>query len=52
MSCLALYDGTSVRWINICVNVDPPLDLPSGSRICLFNGPSGVTLAMIAAPKQ
>jgi predicted enzyme related to lactoylglutathione lyase len=27
--------------------VDPPLDLPSRSRICLFNEPSGVTLAMI-----
>jgi uncharacterized protein len=29
--------------------VDPPLDLPGGSRICLFNEPSGVTLAMIQA---
>ncbi len=27
--------------------VDPPLDLPNGARICLFNEPSGVTLAMI-----
>ncbi|MGD8758810.1 MAG: VOC family protein [Anaerolineales bacterium] len=27
--------------------VEPPLDLPSGSRICLFNEPSGVTLAII-----
>ena len=32
--------------------VDPPLDLPSGSRICLFNEPSGVTLAMIQAAKK
>lgn len=32
--------------------VDAPLDLPSGSRICLFNKPSGVTLAMLQpAPK-
>lgn len=31
--------------------VDPPLDLPSGSRICLFNEPSGVRLAMIQAAK-
>jgi uncharacterized protein len=29
--------------------VDPPLDLPGGSRLCLFNEPSGVTLAMIRA---
>jgi predicted enzyme related to lactoylglutathione lyase len=27
--------------------VEPPFDLPSGSRICLFNEPSGVTFAMI-----
>jgi hypothetical protein len=27
--------------------VDPPLDLASGSRICLFNEPLGVALAMI-----
>jgi predicted enzyme related to lactoylglutathione lyase len=32
--------------------VDPPLDLPSGSRICLFNEPSGVTLAMIQAASK
>ncbi len=32
--------------------VDPPLDLPSGSRICLFNEPSGVTLAMIQSAKK
>jgi uncharacterized protein len=32
--------------------VDPPLDLPGGSRICLFNEPSGVTLAMIQAAKK
>jgi len=28
------------------------LDLPGGSRICLFNEPSGVTLAMIQAAAQ
>ena len=27
--------------------VDPPSVAPGGSRICLFNEPSGVTLAMI-----
>ena len=32
--------------------VDPPLDLPSGSRICLFIEPSGVTLAMMQAAKK
>ncbi len=32
--------------------VDPPLELPGGSRICLFNEPSGVTLAMIQAAKK
>jgi len=32
--------------------VDPPSALPSGSRICLFNKPSGVTLAMIQAAKK
>jgi len=32
--------------------VDPPLDLPGGSRICLFNEPSGVTLAMIQSAKK
>lgn len=32
--------------------VDPPLDLPSGSRICLFNEPSGVTLAMVQSAKK
>ena len=32
--------------------VDPPLELPGGSRICLFNEPSGVTLAMIQAAKE
>jgi hypothetical protein len=26
--------------------------LPGGSRICLFNEPSGVTLAMIQAAKK
>ncbi len=32
--------------------VDPPLILPGGPRICLFNEPSGVTLAMIQAAKK
>lgn len=33
--------------------VEAPFELPSGSRICLFNEPSGVTLAMIQpAPKK
>lgn len=32
--------------------VDPPLTLPSGSRICLFNEPSGATLAMIQPARQ
>jgi predicted enzyme related to lactoylglutathione lyase len=27
--------------------VEPPLDIGGGSRICLFNEPSGVTFAMI-----
>ena len=27
--------------------VDPPQEIPGGSQICLFNEPSGVTLAMI-----
>ena len=27
--------------------VIPPFTLPSGARLCLFNEPSGVTLAMI-----
>ena len=27
--------------------VDPPFDIPGGSRICLFNEPSGVMFAMI-----
>jgi predicted enzyme related to lactoylglutathione lyase len=26
---------------------DKPLELPTGSKICLFNDPSGVTFAMI-----
>ncbi|MGD2252413.1 MAG: VOC family protein [Anaerolineales bacterium] len=30
--------------------VEPPLELTSGSRICLFNEPSGVTLAIIQRP--
>jgi len=32
--------------------VDPPLDLPGDSRICLFNEPSGVTLTMIQSAKK
>ena len=32
--------------------VDPPLDLPNGSRLCLFNEPSGVTLAMTQSAKK
>ncbi len=32
--------------------VDPPLNLPSGSRTRLFNEVSGVTLAMIQAAKK
>jgi predicted enzyme related to lactoylglutathione lyase len=32
--------------------VDPPLTLPSGSRICFFNELSGVTLAMIQSAKK
>jgi predicted enzyme related to lactoylglutathione lyase len=32
--------------------VDPPLTLPNGSRICLFNEPSGVTLAAIQSAKK
>lgn len=27
--------------------VEAPFDLPSGTRICLFNEPSGITLAML-----
>jgi predicted enzyme related to lactoylglutathione lyase len=27
--------------------VEPVMDLPSGSKICLFNEPSGVTFAML-----
>ena len=32
--------------------VIPPEKLPSGSRICLFNEPSGVTFAMIEPKKS
>lgn len=34
--------------------VEPPNELPSRTKICLFNEPSGVTFAMIqpAAPKE
>jgi predicted enzyme related to lactoylglutathione lyase len=32
--------------------IDEPFDIGSGTKICLFNDPSGVTFAMIqAAPK-
>ncbi len=31
--------------------VEPPTEIPGGSKICLFNEPSGVTLAMIQ-PKR
>jgi len=32
--------------------IDPLLDLSSGSHLCLFNEPSGVTLAMIQAAQK
>lgn len=32
--------------------VEGPFALPSGSRICLFNEPSGVTLAMLEPAKK
>lgn len=32
--------------------LEPPFEIPGGSRICLFNEPSGVTLAMIERKKQ
>ncbi len=32
--------------------VIPVTELPGGSRICLFNEPSGVTLAMIQPPPK
>jgi len=31
--------------------VEKPPELPTGTRICLFNEPSGVTLAMLQKPK-
>lgn len=31
--------------------INPPLEVPGGSKICLFNDPSGVTFAMLE-PKQ
>jgi len=31
--------------------LEPPFEIPSGSRICLFNEPSGVTLAMLEKKK-
>jgi predicted enzyme related to lactoylglutathione lyase len=32
--------------------VEPPFEIPGGARICLFNEPSGVTLAMIQAAAE
>jgi len=32
--------------------LEPPFEIPSGSRICLFNEPSGVTLAMLERKKK
>jgi len=34
--------------------VEPPFELPTGSKICLFNEPSGVTFAMLepGAPRS
>jgi len=29
-----------------------PFEIPSGSRVCLFNEPSGVTLAMLEKKKS
>ena len=31
--------------------LEAPFEIPSGSRICLFNEPSGVTLAMLEKKK-
>jgi predicted enzyme related to lactoylglutathione lyase len=32
--------------------VEPPFVIPGGARICLFNEPSGVTLAMIQSADE
>lgn len=32
--------------------VEPNFELPTGSKICLFNEPSGVTFAMLQPPKK
>ena len=32
--------------------LEPPFEISSGSRICLFNEPSGVTLAMLERKKK
>jgi predicted enzyme related to lactoylglutathione lyase len=32
--------------------VQPPFSIPGGSRICLFNEPSGVTFAMIQSKRR
>lgn len=32
--------------------IEPPHELPGGSWICLFNEPSGITLAMIQLPSS
>jgi len=32
--------------------VEPPQEIPGGSRICLFNDPSGVTFAMLEQAPQ
>ncbi len=32
--------------------LEAPFEIPSGSRICLFNEPSGVTLAMLEKKKS
>jgi hypothetical protein len=45
----SLVRGCETAWLLLAI---PPRDLPSGSRICLFNEPSGVTLAMIQAAKR
>jgi len=31
--------------------VEPPFELPTGSKLCLFNEPSGVTFAMLEPAK-
>jgi predicted enzyme related to lactoylglutathione lyase len=31
--------------------LEAPFEIPGGSRICLFNEPSGVTLAMLEKKK-